>query len=683
MPNNPNVLNEHAGLLRRGWIDSYDPQRDIIRVKLNNAPITSSNPPIDVPAPHTTFYNNGIFIGTYPDPGTPVVVGQGSGNQYYFVSYLAENLPLLPDLSDGELLIQTDQYTRISLDTDYNINIGSDANRIHINTGAGYVSSNIDAEYSFTNAARRINGVVKRDLAVNPNFAQNAKLENDNYDPFYYVIPFDPNSVPSNVITGTEKNPAFVEQRELTYEFEIDSEVNDDLSESALYSQAGNGGEPPITLNRRTSRADTLSLTLAQPNYLIETIKGTVVDIFGNILDLNRNRIPVGDDQNTINPNQSTDLVASFLAIKALERKSIAYHFELNARKDLTGLGGQIALPDITSSLDHARNRSRFFLDIDKEGQLKLNVPASSETGNIGLLARYENFCTVNNTPNELIFNADNLDVYLDSFASPAWTPIAGTPTFNVPTPGPGVTPGSIVINDSGGKGSPIDRIAGVHIQHGTAYHDILQTCYAHQTNSFLPPQTNFILPPINVANAAIPNGIPFLTNMVSTSIPISGTGARAGGRSGSMNFDGSLDINIGANTVDRQSIWMDTAGGLVYNIGRDVNGRSAMVGCNGDVFMQIGGWGVMGDLRFEPGGLNPQNNGFRSGTLDLRIFNSGNQVHMIRCDDNGLVIMTPGNLQIYASKDITFVSGGNMAFEGKSVTIQGRAVSDFPKVSI
>ena len=80
-----------------------------------------------------------------------------------------------------------------------------------------------------------------------------------------------------------------------------------------------------------------LSLSLVSPNFLMETVKGTVIDIFGNILDINRAPIPVGDSQNltlsTANGNNVTS--QSFDNIKAAERNSIAYHFELNARKNL------------------------------------------------------------------------------------------------------------------------------------------------------------------------------------------------------------------------------------------------------------------------------------------------------------------------------------------------------------
>jgi hypothetical protein len=670
MPN-PNLFNEEVGLLHRGWIDSYDAKTDRIFVKLNVGPITSNNPAIGMPAPHTMFFNNGMLITTMPSPGTPVTVAQGSGGQYHFVSFLAEDLTILPTLTLGEMLIQANDTTKITLNDSFDILLGSDGNRFHVNTDRSYISSNFDNEFNFTQAVRKVNGIVKRDLVLNTNFDQDSKLESDNYDAQFFVIGLDPTASSNSVITGSTKNPPFVEDRELVYEFQYDSNITDDLNESTLYSSTGTKTQSFSFPNRRTSRADTLSLTLASPNYLMETIKGTVVDIFGNILDLNRSPLlksrSVNKNQATIRSDQNSNTVQSFLNIKAMERRSIAYHFEINARKDLSGSNGQISLPDINSNDDHARSRSRFFVDIDKEGQFKINVPASSETGNIPLLTRYENYSTFgsedNNNPNKLIFRDDNLDIFQDSFAAPTATP--STTGFDYAP-----DKGSVQLKDGDADGAPIDRITGSHIKHGTAYHDILQTCYVHQSNDFINYQSG-TTQPLTVDLSTIKP----LTKIVSPVIMLSGTGANAGGRSGSMNFDGSVEVNIGANTIDRQSLWMDMAGGMVAHIGRglaDSNGsmRSAAVNMDGDFYMQIGGFGVTGDQRFAK-----EFNGSYGAVLDLRIMTATGNVHMFRCDNNGVTLMTPGNMAFHAAGDIKFTSDHNIILESETLIAQGRMI--------
>lgn len=659
---NSNILNEEVGLLRRGAIESYDATRGVIKVKLNIAPATSSNPSVEVPAPHGLFYNNGLYIGTRPKPGTPVVVGAGSGGQYYFVSFLAENLPAVPALTLDELLIQSNENTYITLDVKNSIWVGSTNNRIHIDTSANYISTNFNNQFNFTQATRKVDGIVKRDKILNTNYDQNSKLENDSYDSRFYTIGMDPSTTPNSITTGSTKNPPFVEEREMVYEFQYNSDVLDDLSESILYANGGTNNQIYTFPNRRKSRADTLSLTLAAPNYLMEVVKGTVVDIFGNILDLNRNPLPVGVDQNTIRADKTSDKVDSYKRIKELERKSLAFHWELNARKDLTAQNGQSVLPDVNSNEDYSRNRSRMFVDIDKEGQFKVNIPASSEKGNIPLLTRYENYSTFgpedNGNPNKLIFRDDNLDIFQDSFAAPMATP--STSGFSYST-----ERGSIQIKSGDAEASPIDRITQAHIKHGTVFHDILQTCYAQQNNQFIDYQAGTTSPiTIDIS------GIPALDNVVSKVIKTTGEDANAGGRSGSINFDGSIELNIGANTVDRQSLWLDTAGGIVANIGRDLQKRSALLSLNGDVIIQIGGFGVVGDTRFVK-----ENNGSMGAVLDLRIFTDGGYTHMVRFDKNGISVLTPGNIAMHAKGNIKISSDANLDIDAETVTVQGRMI--------
>lgn len=660
---NTNLFDEEVGLLKTGAIVGYDATRGVLKVKLNNASSIKgqSAQPIDIPAPHAMFYNNGLFIGTRPVDGTPVIVSQGSGGQYYFVSFLAENLSIVPQLTSGELLIRATDNNKISLTTSNDMSLGSSSNRIHINTDRNFITTNFYNENHFTLASRKVEGVVKRDLRPNTNFDQNTKVENDNYDSKLFTIGLDPSASPNPAIAGASKNPPFIETRELVYEFQPISKVNDELSEAQLYGNT----KPPATQytfpNRRNSRSDTLSLSLVSPNYLMETVKGTVVDIFGNILDINRVPLPIGKDQNTLRAD-SVDKVKSFQLIKALERKSLAYHFEINARKDLTAQNGQSSLPDITSNSDYARNRSRFFLDIDKEGQLKLNVPASSEVGNVPLLTRYENYSTFgaddNNNPNKLVFRDDNLDIFQDSFAAPIFD--INTGTFSLDR-------GSVKLSNAGAEGAPADRITNSPIRHGTAYHDILATCYTHQKNEFLKPSSDV---QITSFSPSVVAAIPVLKNVATSTIITNGDNANAGGRSGSMNFDGSIDVNIGANTVDRQSLWLDTAGGIVANVGRDLQNNSAAVSMNGNVYWQIGGMGVSTDSRFVK-----QNNGHIGAVMDIRVFNSGLRCTLIRIDDNGVTIATPSNLVLHAGQSMKITSDADISLECETLTLQGRMV--------
>jgi hypothetical protein len=176
------------------------------------------------------------------------------------------------------------------------------------------------------------------------------------------------------------------------------------------------------------------------------------------------------------------------------------------------------------------------------------------------------------------------------------------------------------------------------------------------------------------------------LSNLVSTKIKISGPDAKAGGRSGSINLDGSLEMNIGANTIDKQSLWLDTAGGIVANIGRDRNARSAIVNFDGDVFIQIGGFGVAAtDTRFT--GINGKDivdtDGIAHiGVLDLRVF-AGGYAHMFRVDAKGVTIMTPSVLNLYGAQGINMKSDGPVSIDADNLYVNHRMVLLQPQTTI
>ncbi len=664
-----------VGLLLKATIIKYLPDTDKILVKLahGQSALKGSSPlvPIEVQAPHSLFYNNGLFIGTLPAEGTPVIIGQGNTG-YHFVSFIAENVNKVPDLSAGQLLIKSNDRTKILMDVAGNMVVGSDINRIHIdtNTRSNLITTSFDTENHFTQAHRQVQGAIRRDKNLNKNFPNDSKLVDDDYFKKLVVVGMDPSVSANSESSGPNKNPPFVESRETIYEFQYASDISDDLTEAELYTNPKADKINLSFLNRRQNRADTLSLSLVAPNYLMETVKGTVVDFFGNVLDLNRYPLPVGTNfnQNTIDQDKSKDKTASFLLIKEIERKSIAYHFEINARKNLTSTKG-LSLPDITSNADYARNRSRFFLDIDKEGQFKLNVPASSEKGNVPLLTRYENYSTFGSedggNPNKQIYQGagNNFDIYHDSFAASSRTPVSGG--FLDASDKGSV---NLVAEDNAPDAVPQDRITGTTIKHGTAYHDILQTCFTHQNKSYL----NYQTPEISPKTVDV-DSIPLLKDLVSTTITISGDKANAGGRSGSINFDGSIDLNIGANTVDRQSLWLDTAGGVVGNIGRDRNGRSVILAAGGDFFLQVGGFGIVGDSRFPQG--QTFDNSIKGAVLDLRIMTNGGYTHMIRCDDKGITIMSPGRLGFHAKGELILTSDTSIKIEAPNCKIQERGV--------
>lgn len=653
------MANEHDisvpfGLLRLGKIESYDLALGTAQVSLSHTnESVGKNQIVNIPIPNSFYSSDGIFVGTLAKRNTSVILGRGEDG-WYFVSFLVNNPTKVPtDLSEGTYLLQSNSSTKVSLDIKGNINLGSTNNKLHLDTKRNLFSSTFNNKLNFTEASREVNGVIKRDLKPNSNFPSSLKLTSDEYDQYLYPISLDPTASSASSFTSSVKNPPLVEKRELVYEFANSYGVKDDLTESQLYQKSGLNVASYNLPDRRESRSDTLSLSLVAPNYLMETVKGTVVDIFGNILDINRFPIPVGTKDLTLREDESGHIKDdAFNKIKAAQRKSLAFHFELNAKKDLAGKNGQIKLPDISSKDDYARNRSRFFVDIDKEGLFKINVPASSETGNVPLLTRYENYSTFgtedNNNPNKLVFIEENRDIFHDSFAT-----------------------GDITIKDGNAVATPKDRIDDDHIKHGTAYHSISNSLSVFKTGvaeEFLGYEYNE-----HIGLSSFPT----LENVVTDTIYISGAEANAGGRSGSINLDGSLELSIGANSVDRQSLWLDTQGGIVANIGRDKQHISAAFSLDGDLLVQIGGETLSNDSRF-----NKVNNAYRQGVLDIRVLNEGFTVSIIRIDKDGITVATPGTLR-FKGRDVNISAEADLVLEGDNVSINERLVGKFPVTSI
>jgi hypothetical protein len=690
-----NSFDPPVGLLRRGTIVGYDVTTNTVQVRLiETTSLGGKSLPKPVPAYFPYSDSNGAFIGALPIKGTTVTVALSSGGQYYIVNHQQEALNNIPNLQEGQMLVYTTDTSYISLDMNSHIFIGSDTNNIHAFAGnqkypkSNLITINFENENHFNQSYREIGGLVKRDLRPNPNAASyngSTKLEDDSYDTFFSIIGLDPTATANDLTIGSTKNPPLTEHREIVYEFQYQSNVDDDVSESNKYSSTAQATPTYSTQNRRSSRADTMSLSLVAPNFLMEEVKGTVVDIFGNILDINRGMIPVGlSGNNTLRATgttATTNAQQSFINIRALERKSIAYHFEINARKDphppnLTNIDLSISANNYNAKV----YRGRFSFDIDKEGQFKLNAPASSEEGNVSLLVRAENYSTFattdNSNPNQTWFTQSptntGQDIYVDSFAAPAQS----INTIGIPIFTQSFTHGSIQLVDgsSGADQGPVDRISQFvtmnqfNIRHGTPYHDILQTGYLFRDNAALSYPTGGVN---NVSVNYLTTDIPTNAAVATSKITVSGTGANAGGRSGSINLDGSLELNIGANTIDRQSLWMDTAGGAVINLGRDTQQRSLMMDMDGHAFIQIGGYGVqVPDARFTPLGQD----GLLNGILDLRVY-AGGFTHIIRIDSQGIVIMSPGRVGIHGGQGLTLSSDGDMVIDCETLTIQERGV--------
>ena len=532
-------------------------------------------------------------------------------------------------------------------------------------------------KYEFDNSGYSIEGIVLRDrriteLSGNTDLNVNSRILFQWYKDLQSVA-FDPSLQSFEKTTESyPRNPSFVEKRNVVFEFsdyKFDNIIESDKKESEKQSIDKTQQRNP-SLSRRARKSDSFSLSLISPNYLIEEIKGTAVDALGNIIDINRTIIPIGEHNGIAKLEGNAE---SYYKVRELQRKSIAFHWELNARKDQDKtLKIETGAKETYGGTDdvYKKNRSRFFLDIDKEGQLKLNVPASSETGNISVLARYENYTNIN--PDESSGKKDydffkrtsktDVDILLDSV-------------------GTGVV--DLIGND---KLLPNDRITNTKVKLGTMYHDISTTCIYPFRDKDDPDRIGFgilsgpdtIIEDFtgikrDVLRNTIPEGASFEDRTIITkTINIDGDSANAGGRSATLNFEGMINTSIGANTVDRQSLWLDTQGGIIARIGADINGISSATQTDGDVYLQIGGQslsknGLDPDNRFQDPKFN--DTVLRTNRLEIRVMQgNGPSFSKVLIDNRGIIFSTPENMEFRADKDVFFYTGGNIFLNTESI---------------
>ncbi len=634
------------GLPIRGVIQSVDLQRGVALIKL---PLTSSSTLQPIKLPVGWLGPRGQISCGYPQKGTNIYVVMGQGNEWVFVSYDQPDATnsydsdgtrriSLTKLREGRWLTLVENDVGLIVDPKDGVIQGGSASFTQADSVHGIWSSRFPQEMHFTESHREVTGKVLRDIDANS--ARNlagSSLTDHPYNSTLIPIGLDPSTFPSTY-SSVNRNPALTESRKMFYEFDNSFGYTDDQAEERIY--AGEDFPKPVAFQRKNSRTDTMSLSLDQPNYLAEIIIGTVVDIFGNILDINRSVLPSGIVDSLSFRKSVEDKNVAFVKLKEQLRKSIAYHFEINARKS----GWK--LPDYEDVSDYARDRSRFFFDIDKEGQFKMNVPASSETGNVPVLVRHENFSNLKGfvekgDRGQFLYNiTDNTDVQLEPH-------------------GKGVV--TLISNEESLKNfaAPTNRLDGEVIKLGTGFHEIDQVLWLHKLTK------PYALSGTGGYEESLLNAILPVTDILSSELIVSGSGANAGGRSGTLSLDGMLSMSIGANTADRQSLWLDCAGGIVAAVGRDKFQRSISATLDGDLFMQVGGSTINDDSRFPSVTFN---NEARDGVIDIRVWNSGS-FHTIRIDNQGIKIHTPQRIDIVSEGDMRFKSvNSNIYFDAESI---------------
>jgi hypothetical protein len=203
----------------------------------------------------------------------------------------------------------------------------------------------------------------------------------------------------------------------------------------------------------------------------------------------------------------------------------------------------------------------------------------------------------------------------------------------------------------------------------GTAYHDLMRIASSIFSSSGKlrnpnPEEGADVVPPMS---DTINNKIPEIEKGVYQTT--TNKEANAGGRSVHANLDGSMEMSIGADTVDRKSIVLDLAGGVISHYGRDKNGRSLIHQTDGDVIVQVGGPGL-NDPRF----VDSKHTEDRPGRVEIHLNRPGENAinQKIIIDETGITIDVMGNGVFKASGDLTISAGGRLLMHGETAHVYG-----------
>lgn len=571
--------------------------------------------PIDVPQQMVAL-GAGVYV--QPPDGALVLVGKGYMNRLYVVSYVGSDSFLSkvgngpaststlstdsfrnPSLKQGEVLIRglSSSGTKYAESGDIVNFFGTGSNiTLSSSNSFGIYADNSYGSYS---SGYFVSGVINRESKPQQFKTGTDRLSAPSFDGGLVPVGRNP-KLGTSLITQekgkSRRNPPLVEQRNVVYEFSRESAANSPAVEKKLYNEATSTlGIKDIKNQRQGSRTDAFGLSPLQYNILCETIIGTAVDINSNILDLNRNPIPT-----SVFNRDSEPVRGQYEAL----RRSIKMHIELNSRKESESPGSFTAdssSAPFAGGLPIGADHSRWSIDVDGEGQTKINIPASSSTGNIPVHSRYLSSSYFV----ESVLTSENLEV--DKTAYMTQNNLSAYNSANF-TSDSGQRRDTVHVNyalTADNRGLPLGegaapesinkkRFRWTMPYHDPGFSDILSkdvklgiepSWYTGGKNPFT--KYSQIFGGDVLSGAALTN---------TKDSPISGSVPNAGGRSLFLNADGSMEIAVGMDQIDGKSVVLDSAGSLIGRFGRDKQNNSIMLAADGSATVVMGASGRSGD---------------------------------------------------------------------------------------
>jgi hypothetical protein len=555
-----------------------------------------------------------------------------------------------PTLRDGDLVLRGGSRSEISLRDEGNIFIKTvSGGGLYFKRNRNTLSTLLTSEdvINYTNAGRTIAGSVRRisgskrktypipDPSVAPLFSD------PDYAQYSMPIGFFSKSKPLKRTFDTQtRNPELTEYRVVINEFATDSFFTGFDDEALRASDEKKLYDYSETYARNRELGNVLHMA---EHELIEFVGGNLVDINGEILDLNYKKLYYTKDNRI--PDNIT--VEEYDKARKISRRNIGCHFQLstNTKRD-----------------DPSQNTTNFVFDIDKEGMLKFNVPASSDSGNIPfpvnvkyvggakdqVIVQNLNPSILESVPVTLRDELGNI-VYPDRVVTHRRTGIRvvdeNNPTY--------FNNNSTVTSESRVNTTKYHNMyaAAERLIANTINKVSIPTVFCSDSGL---PESTAIFKPFEVATAKIETfprymgtiGIepgksaiyhggggeaasdgtviaglyyedsdeknPPYSNTTSKEKIESGEVASVGGKSISGNIEGSIEVSIGKDNWDQKSIVLDTAGSIISWLGKDKNGRSMVLQTDGSVLVNIGG-------SYEKS-ANGAESGMNIGRLDLRV---------------------------------------------------------------
>ena len=635
------------GLKREATILQYN-QNGTVDIALNEAGLQETRKKFTVPLKVDWIGTNGQLAAGFPLLGSTVSVVQGQGGKWYIDNYLppigtfqptpnsfslSTNSNFFTNYKPGRFVLQTENENCLYLDPEGTIKAGGTENFWQLNSKKNVFTLNTKQQYEFSEAHTKITGIIKRDKSSNFNRNLLSSLSSLEYENYIQNVGLDPATKTNYLTSGNLiRNIPLTEERKIYYEFAVSHQYDNDQVEIENYNGKKSLQEK-INNDRRKNRTISLNLHDQNPNSLLEIIYGTVVDSHGNILDLNYSILPSGRGEE-LNLVSSQKKAETFLNLRQNLSQSIAFHFELNSRHYKDNV---FSIHNPLINYKYGKEKSRFSFDLNKEGHFKLNIPSSGDIGFPALLVRPEHYNLILKQQNpefsahEFLRNPEKQDIFLSS----------SSPNLTIP-----------ILNSEDTNLGPIDYLTENFILYGTMYHNIIKTCSESQTKAaYLEAKRKLV----NFhKNNHLNRDFTPLSQIVSEKLYSRGEKANIGGRSGLINLDGFLNLNIGKNNSDGQSLWFDYQGGVIGNIGRDNQNISYAVSMDGDCYLQVGGPGI-------------ENQTYRNGTVDFKVWLNG-QMMIFRMGPQGVTIVSPGQIVFDAQQDIVIRTNGALKMHGEII---------------